>query len=360
MLYHLLYPLHIYFSFFNVFRYITFRTIYATVTALLLTLLLGPWLIKKLKELRIGQQVRGDGPSTHLKKTGTPTGGGILILFSVILSTCLWADLANQYVWMVIFSVCGMGAIGLFDDWKKIKGGSAKGISAKAKLGLQLIVASMVAFFLYLQPEVNTHLNIPFFKRLLPELGLLYAPFVVFVIAGSSNAVNLTDGLDGLAIGLVLIVSATYLLFSYITGHFGLSEYLKISFVSGAGELTVFCGAMVGASMGFLWYNSHPAEIFMGDVGSLSLGGSLGTVAVITKHEILLAIVGGVFVIEALSVILQVGSFKLRGKRVFKMAPLHHHFEAIGWPETKVTMRFWVISAVAAAVGLVIALWGRG
>lgn len=352
MLYLLLYPLHEYFTLLNVFRYITFRTIYASVTALLLTLLLMPLLIRKLQERRIGQYVRDDGPATHMKKSGTPTGGGILILFAVSVATGLWADLANQYIWVVLFSLVGMGGIGLLDDWKKISGGSARGIRAREKLILQIIIALIVAVYLYCLPGVNTHLSIPFFKRLVPDLGVLYIPFVVFVITGASNAVNLTDGLDGLAIGLVLIVSATYLLFAYITGHFGIAEYLKISFISGAGELTVFCGALVGASMGFLWYNTHPAQIFMGDVGSLALGGSLGTIAVITKHEILLAIVGGMFVVEALSVILQVGSFKLRGKRIFKMAPLHHHFELAGWAEPKVIVRFWIIGTVFALLAI--------
>jgi len=352
MLYLLLYPLHEYISLFNVFRYITFRTIYATVTALVLTLVLMPLLIKKLQARRIGQYVRDDGPATHLKKTGTPTGGGLLILFSVVVATGLWADLGNQYVWVVLFSLVGMGAIGLLDDWKKLSGASARGLRARKKFALQIVVATVVAVILYSMPSHSTHLSIPFFKRVLPDLGIWYIPFVVFVITGASNAVNLTDGLDGLAIGLVLIVAATYLLFSYSTGHAGIAQYLKITFVSGAGELTVFCGALVGAGMGFLWFNSHPAEIFMGDVGSLALGGSLGTVAVITKHEMLLAIVGGVFVLEALSVMVQVGSFKLRRKRVFKMAPLHHHFELAGWAEPKVIVRFWIIGSVFALLAI--------
>jgi phospho-N-acetylmuramoyl-pentapeptide-transferase len=352
MLYHLLYPLHNYFIFFNVFKYITFRTIYATVTALLLTLFLGPLVINKLKKLRFKQSVRNDGPSTHLKKEGTPTAGGILILFSIIVSTLLWADLTNNYIWTVLFSLSGMGAIGFFDDWKKITKGNSRGISARKKLFLQTIVASAIAVYLFMQPEFNTHLSVPFFKKIVPDLSLFYIPFSILVIVGASDAVNLTDGLDGLAIGLVLVVSATYLLFSYITGHSGLSDYLKISYVSGTGEITVFCGAMVGASMGFLWYNSHPAQIFMGDTGSLALGGSLGAVSVITKHEVLLAIVGGMFVIECLSVIFQVGSFKIRGKRIFQMAPLHHHFELKGWAEPKVVVRFWIIGAILALIAI--------
>ncbi|MCX5894691.1 MAG: phospho-N-acetylmuramoyl-pentapeptide-transferase [Proteobacteria bacterium] len=352
MLYYLLYPLHTYFGFFNVFRYITFRTIYATVTAMLLTLILGPVLIEQLKKIKFGQYVREDGPSTHLKKEGTPTAGGILILFSVITSTCLWADISNRYVWVVLFALAGMGLIGLLDDWTKIKGKNSRGISARRKITLQIIVALIVAVYLYLQPDFNTHLSIPFFKNAVPDLGVFYILFAILVIVGSSDAVNLTDGLDGLAIGLVLIVSATYLLFSYITGHSKIADYLQISYIAGCGELTVFCGALLGASMGFLWYNAYPAQIFMGDVGSLSLGGSLGTVAVITKHEVLLAIVGGIFVVEALSVIFQVGSFKLRGKRIFQMAPLHHHLELKGWAEPKIIVRFWIVGAVLALLAI--------
>ncbi len=352
MIYNLLYPLNEYFSIFNVFKYITFRAIYATVTALLMTLLLGPVFIAKLKKIGCEQNVRDDGPSTHLVKEGTPTSGGLLILLSIIISSLLWADITNHYVWIMLFSLVGMGAIGFLDDYKKIKYGNSKGIKAKEKLFLQIIVASVIAVFLYLEPNFNTHLSFPFFKNILPDLGPFYPFFVVFVIVGASNAVNLTDGLDGLATGLVLIVSATYLLFAYITGHFGLAEYLKITHIPGTGELTIICGAMVGASMGFLWYNTHPAQIFMGDVGSLALGGSLGTIAVITKHEILLAVVGGVFVIEALSVIFQVGSFKLRKKRIFQMAPIHHHFELKGLAEPKIIVRFWIAGIVLALLAI--------
>jgi len=352
MLYYLLYPLRDHFIFFNVFKYITFRTIYATVTALLLTLILGPIVIRSLRELHFKQHVRDDGPATHLTKEGTPTAGGILILFSVIISTCLWADIANHYIWTVLIAVAGMGAIGLADDLKKIRQANSKGISAKKKISLQIVVATVVAIYLYLQPDFNTHLSVPFFKRVLPDLHLFYVPLAIFIIVGASNAVNLTDGLDGLAIGLVLIVSATYVLFSYITGHVVLSEYLKIAYISNSGELTVFCGALVGASMGFLWYNTYPAQMFMGDVGSLSLGGALGTIAVITKHEILLAIVGGVLVLEALSVIFQVGSFKLRKKRIFQMAPIHHHFELKGWAEPKIIVRFWIIGTILALLAI--------
>lgn len=352
MLYNLLYPLHEYFTIFNVFKYITFRTIYATVTALLMTLLLGPVFIAKLKKIGCAQNVREDGPATHLVKEGTPTSGGLLILSSIIMSSLLWTDITNHYVWIMMFSFIGMGAIGFIDDYKKIKFGNSKGVSARQKLALQAGVATVIALMLYMEPDFNTQLSIPFFKKILPDLGAFYPLFVVFVIVGASNAVNLTDGLDGLATGLVLIVSATYLLFSYITGHFGLAEYLKITYISGTGELTVICGAMVGACMGFLWYNTHPAQIFMGDVGSLALGGSLGTIAVITKHEILLALVGGVFVIEALSVIFQVGSFKIRKKRIFEMAPIHHHFELKGWAEPKIIVRFWIAGIVLALLAI--------
>ena len=352
MIYNLLYPLHEYFTVFNVFKYITFRAIYATVTALLLTLLLGPVFIAKLKKIGCAQNVREDGPSTHLIKEGTPTSGGLLILFSIIISSLLWADITNHYVWIMLFSLVGMGAIGFLDDYKKIKYGNSKGIKAREKLSLQIIVASVIAVLLYLEPNFNTHLSFPFFKNILPDLGVFYPFFVVFVIVGASNAVNLTDGLDGLATGLVLIVSATYLLFAYITGHYGLAEYLKVTYIPGTGELAIICGAMVGASMGFLWYNTHPAQIFMGDVGSLALGGSLGTIAVITKHEILLAVVGGVFVVEALSVIFQVGSFKLRKKRIFQMAPIHHHFELKGWAEPKIIVRFWIAGIVLALLAI--------
>jgi phospho-N-acetylmuramoyl-pentapeptide-transferase len=352
MLYYLLYPLHTEFILFNVFKYITFRTIYATVTALLLTLILGPFVIGLLRRSSFKQNVRSDGPSTHLVKQGTPTGGGILILFAIITSTLLWADITNRYVWIALLATVGMGAIGFLDDWKKIRHSNTRGITAREKLVLQTVVAAAVAIVLYCQAGFDAQLSVPFFKNFKPDLGIWYVPFAIFVIVGASNAVNLTDGLDGLAIGLVLIVSATYMVLSYMTGHAVLSEYLRISPISGAGELTIFCGAMVGASMGFLWFNAHPAQVFMGDVGSLSLGGSLGAVAVITKHEMLLAIVGGMFVIEALSVIIQVGSFKLRGKRVFKMAPLHHHFELTGWAESKIIVRFWIIGIVMALIAV--------
>jgi phospho-N-acetylmuramoyl-pentapeptide-transferase len=322
------------------------------VTALLLTLILGPLVIARLRKINFGQYIREDGPATHRKKEGTPTAGGVLLLFAIFTSTLLWADIANHYIWVVLFALISMGVIGFLDDWKKIKGRNAKGITARQKIILQTAVATLIAVYLYLQPNWNTQLSFPFFKNVLPDLGIFYLVFVVLVIVGCSDAVNLTDGLDGLATGLVLIVSATYLLFSYISGNVRISDYLQITYVSGCGELTVFCGALLGASMGFLWYNAYPAEVFMGDVGSLALGGSLGTVAVITKHEMLLAIVGGIFVVEALSVIFQVGSFKLRGKRIFQMAPLHHHFELKGWSEPKIIVRFWIAGAVLALLAM--------
>ena len=352
MLYHFLYPLHAHFTIFNVFKYITFRTIYATITALLLTLVLGPAIIALMERLQCRQYVREDGPRSHLQKAGTPTAGGLLVLLAIVVATGLWADLTNSAVWACLFCLCGMGAIGFLDDWRKISRRDSRGISARQKLGLQIVVAGIVALLIYLQPSFDTHLSLPFFKQVTPDLGVYYLPFAILVIVGASNAVNLTDGLDGLATGLVLIVAATYLVFTYMTGHAGLAEYLRISHVAGAGELTIFCGAMVGAAMGFLWFNSHPAAIFMGDVGSLALGGGLGTVAVITKHEMLLAIVGGVFVLEALSVILQVGSFKLRGKRIFRMAPIHHHFELKGWAEPKIVVRFWIIGTILALLAI--------
>jgi phospho-N-acetylmuramoyl-pentapeptide-transferase len=352
MLYHLLYPLHTGFSFLNVFRYITFRTVGATLTALLVSFILGPWLISKLGNLQIGQQVRDDGPQTHLKKQGTPTMGGSLIIFAIGISTLLWSDLMNRYVWFVLLVTIGFGVIGFIDDYLKVVKKNPEGLWPRYKMGGQLAVSAIVALFLYFQPSYNTILAFPFFKNLAPDLGLFYIPLVIFIIVGSSNAVNLTDGLDGLAIGPVMTASATYLLFAYLTGNVKIANYLQILYIPGVGELSIFCGAMVGASLGFLWFNTYPAQVFMGDVGSLALGGSLGTVAVITKQEILLAIVGGIFVMEALSVIFQVGSFKLRGKRIFRMAPIHHHFELKGWAEPKVIVRFWIISIILALVAI--------
>ncbi len=352
MLYHLLYPLHEVLTVFNVFRYITFRTIYATLTALIITLLLGPWSIKKLSSLKIGQYVRADIPGAHQEKEGTPTMGGLLILFAIGLATLLWADLTNRYVWIVLLSTFGLGFLGLIDDLEKLAKKNAKGLSVKAKASVQCAVALVVALLLYYHPDFNTYLTLPFFKDVAVNLDVLYIPFTMLVIVGSSNAVNLSDGLDGLAIGLTLIAAGTYLLFSYFTGNIRIADYLQISYVPGSGELSVFCGALIGAAMGFLWFNAYPAQIFMGDVGSLALGAAIGTVAAITKNEILLVIVGGAFVVEALSVILQVGSYKIRKRRIFQMAPLHHHFELQGWAEPKIIVRFWIIGIILALLAI--------
>jgi phospho-N-acetylmuramoyl-pentapeptide-transferase len=352
MLYHLLYPLHEAFTLFNVFRYITFRTIYAVLTALLITLIMGPWFIKKLRSFNVKQHIREDGPAAHINKQGTPTMGGILIIFSISLGTLLWGDLTNSYVWLALLTTWGLGAIGFIDDMKKRHSKSPKGVSARFKICGQVFLGLLLGTFLYLSPEFDKTLTLPFFKEISVNLGVLYIPFVILIIVGTSNAVNLTDGQDGLAIGLVLIVSVTYLLFSYFAGHSKISSYLQILYIPGSGELTVFCGALLGAATGFLWFNTYPAQVFMGDVGSLALGGAIGTVAIISKHEMLLAIVGGIFVAEALSVIFQVLSYKLRKKRIFHMAPLHHHYELKGWAEPKITVRFWIVGAILALVAI--------
>jgi phospho-N-acetylmuramoyl-pentapeptide-transferase len=300
------------------------------------------------------QQIRDDGPKSHMGKAGTPTMGGILIILSIALSIFLWGDLENIYIWVMILSLVGFGAIGFLDDYLKIIRKNHRGLRAYQKFGMQILLALFIGVFLYFNPKdpYTDVLSVPFFKKWLFDLGLFYIPFSVIVIVGSSNAVNLTDGIDGLAIGLVAIAVLANAVLVYLSGHKELAEYLQVLYLPGSGELTVFCGAMLGASLGFLWYNSYPADVFMGDVGSLGLGGSLGTLAVITKHEIVLAIVGGIFVIEALSVMLQVASFKLTGKRVFKMAPIHHHFELKGWPEPKVIVRFWIVGIMLALLSL--------
>lgn len=351
MLYHLLYPLHSYVSAFGVFRYITFRSIYATITALLISFIIGPWLIKRLQLLQIGQTIRRDGPESHFKKEGTPTMGGTLILLSIVLPTLLWADLSNQYVWIVLFVTVSFGAVGFVDDWRKVKEKNSKGLSARQKMLWLTLIACVATLLLYLS-GFKTTVAFPFFKTFRPDFGLFYIPFAVLVIVGSGNAVNLTDGLDGLAIGPMVIAAATYLIFAYAAGNYKVADYLQITGVNGAGELSVLCGAMVGAGLGFLWFNAYPAQVFMGDVGSLALGGALGTIAVITKQELILLVVGGIFVMEALSVIVQVTSFRLYGKRVFRMAPIHHHFELKGWPEPKVIVRFWIISILLALVAI--------
>ncbi|MCD6525518.1 MAG: phospho-N-acetylmuramoyl-pentapeptide-transferase [Desulfuromonas sp.] len=352
MLYHLLYPLHSEFSALYVFRFITFRTIYATITALVLSFLLGPWVIERLSSLQIGQTIRKVGPESHFKKEGTPTMGGTLILISIVLPTLLWADLKNGYIWIALLVTVGYGAIGFVDDYKKVKYKSSDGLSARYKMMWQLVIALLAAFLLFQFTPFEPVLSVPFFKGLQPELGLLYLPLILVVVVGTSNAVNLTDGLDGLAIGPMIIASGAYLLFAYLAGNARLASYLQISGVPGAGELSIMCGAMAGAGLGFLWFNTYPAQVFMGDVGSLSLGGALGIIAIIVKQELVLVIVGGIFVVEALSVIVQVLSFRFLGRRVFRMAPIHHHFELKGWPEPKIIVRFWIISIVLALIAL--------
>ncbi len=354
MLYNLLYSLHEWLSPFNVFRYITFRTALAVITAMLFSLILGPWMIKKLRRLSLTQHIRDDGPQAHIGKEGTPTMGGILIILCMVIALFMWGDLKNIYIWTMIVALVGFGAIGFIDDYLKIIRKSHKGLRAYQKFGLQIMLALLLGLFLYMNPKdpYNDVLSVPFFKKWLFDLGWIYIPFSVLVIVGSSNAVNLTDGIDGLAIGLVAVATIANAVLVYISGHKGLAQYLQVLYMPGTGELTVFCGAMLGASLGFLWYNSYPADVFMGDVGSLSLGGALGTLAIITKHEIVLAVVGGIFVIETISVIMQVISFKLTGKRVFKMAPIHHHFELKGWPEPKVIVRFWIVGIMLALLSL--------
>jgi phospho-N-acetylmuramoyl-pentapeptide-transferase len=354
MLYSFLYSLHDWFSPLNVFRYITFRTSLAVLSAMVFALILGPWIIKRLKRLSMTQQIRDDGPKTHMDKTGTPTMGGLIIILCILLSIFMWGDLKNMYVWVMIISLVGFGGIGFFDDYLKIVKKNHNGLRAYQKFGLQIAFAFLIGIFLYMNPKdpYADVLSVPFLKKWLFDFGWFYIPFSVIVIVGSSNAVNLTDGIDGLAIGLVAIAVLVNGVLVYISGHKGLAQYLQVLYLPGTGELTVFCGAMLGASLGFLWFNSYPADIFMGDVGSLGLGGSLGTLAIITKHEIVLAIVGGIFVIETISVMLQVASFKLTGKRVFKMAPIHHHFELKGWPEPKVIVRFWIVGIMLALLSL--------
>ncbi len=357
MLLYLLYPLHTYATIFNVTRYITFRTAAASLTALALSLALGPWMIRMLRDFQIGQVIRQEGPQSHHAKAGTPTMGGLLILTSALVPTFLWADLSNPYIWIAVIATSAFGAVGFADDYLKVVRRSHHGLIPRYKMGGQILVALAVGFGLVVLPRqnpplYNTRLIFPFFKNLIPDLGWFYIAFTVLVLVGASNAVNLTDGLDGLAISTFAVSAAAFTALAYVTGHAVLAQYLLLVRFAPAGELTVFCGALVGASLGFLWYNSYPAEIFMGDVGSLALGGALGTVAILIKQELLLPIVGGVFVIEALSVIIQVASFKLTGQRVFKMAPIHHHFELIGWSEPKVIARFLIMAIIFALFSL--------
>jgi phospho-N-acetylmuramoyl-pentapeptide-transferase len=355
MLYWLLYPLRDYSPLFNVFRYITFRSAYAMVTALLISFILGPWLIQTLRRMQGKVEVRVDTPESHQKKTGTPSMGGLLILASSVVPTLLWANLANRNVQLVLLATVWMAGIGFLDDYLKIVKKARHGLIGRYKIsgqiGLGLLIGSLLYFFPE-QPELATRTTVPFLKDVNPDLGLLYILFVVAVVAGSSNAVNLADGLDGLAIGLCALGFLAFAGLAYVSGNRVFAEYLNIPFVRGAGELTVFCMAMVGASLGFLWYNTHPAEMFMGDTGSLALGGALGAVAVLVKKEFLLVLVGGVLVAEALSVMIQVGSYRWLGKRVFRMAPLHHHFELLGWPETKIVVRFWIVAALLLMLSL--------
>ena len=354
----------------RLFGYVTFRTAFALITALLISLLLGPWMIHKLREMSIGQFIREDGPQSHQTKAGTPTMGGLLIVISIRVPTLLWANLRNVYIWIAMGSLVGFGAIGFYDDYTKMKKMRNLGLTARQKFALQVLVAMAIGFVLLLmnaKGQYTTAMNVPFFKAFKPDLvidafahnpwtfAIAFAPFYLFmvlVLVGSTNAVNLTDGLDGLAIGLMIIASSAMTALCYLAGHREFATYLELQRVPGSSELTIFCATMIGASLGFLWYNAHPAEVFMGDVGSLALGGSMGTVAVLIKQELLLPFIGGVYVMELLSVVIQVGSYKLRGKRVFKMAPIHHHFELLGWKESKVIARFWIMGLIMALFAL--------
>jgi len=356
MLYYLLYPLRDVIVGFNVFRYITFRTAFAALTALVISFILGPWLIERMRHIKLGQYIREEGPKSHQQKAGTPTMGGILINVAILIPTILWADIFNPYIWIVLFVTFAYGAIGFVDDYRKLAKKQNLGLRPKEKFSAQIVVALLAGLAIAYLPSIHnnysTVLTLPFIKNFRPDLGWAYIPFIIVIIVGASNAVNLTDGLDGLAIGSTLIAAVTYTVLTYAAGHFRIADYLRIAWVPQTGELAVFCGAMVGASLGFLWFNAHPAEIFMGDVGSLALGGAIGCLAVMIKQEILLVFVGGLFVLEALSVIIQVISFKTTGRRVFKMSTLHHHFELSGWRETKVVVRFWIIAIIFSLLSL--------
>jgi len=371
LLYWLLYQrLFAHFPPFRIFRYVTFRTAFASLTALFMGMIIGPAIIRQLRDFQIGQYIREEGPKGHQKKAGTPTMGGVLITIAIIVPTLLWADLSNTYIWLAIFSTIAFGAIGFADDYIKVVRKRNLGLTGRMKLVLQFLAAGFVGIALVTLTatrQYSTHLMVPFFKQFRPDLvietfrhyphvwWLAFIPFVLFVmlvLVGSSNAVNLTDGLDGLAIGCTVIAAGALTILTYLSGHVVFSEYLELQKMPQVAEVTVFCGAMVGSSIGFLWYNAHPAEIFMGDVGSLALGGAIGTVAVIIKQELLLPFIGGIFVLEALSVIIQVASYKLRKKRVFKMAPLHHHFELAGWSESKIIIRFWILALIFALFAL--------
>ncbi|ADK80675.1 phospho-N-acetylmuramoyl-pentapeptide-transferase [Sediminispirochaeta smaragdinae] len=353
MLKELLLPLVSRFSAFNVFQYITFRSAYAAVTALFISFLFGPWLIRKLKNRKAEQVIREDGPATHLAKSGTPTMGGLMILLSLSVSVLLWQDISNSFTWIALISLLGFGLIGFVDDYLKIFRKSSEGLQARFKFSAQVLLSLLIMVVLYINGNAHTTLlYLPFLKNPVLDMGLFYIPFGMLILVGTSNAVNLTDGLDGLASGLILLVGLPFAAISYISGRADFAAYLQIPYLPESAELTVLCFALAGASIGFLWYNAHPAEIFMGDTGSLSLGGVIGVIALMTKKEILLVIIGGVFVLEALSVIIQVVFFKLRGKRVFRMAPLHHHFEKKGWDETKVVVRFWILGGLFTILSL--------
>ena len=353
MLKEFLYPLVKIFTPFNVFQYLTFRSAYAALTTLLICYIFGPRIIEALKKLKVGQSIREDGPATHLKKAGTPTMGGTFIIFSVIIAMLIWMDLHSWRVWLTMGAFMAFGIIGFIDDYLKVTKHNSDGLPAKAKLAGQFVIALAVMLVLYIfGEEGSTYLYIPFFKNPVVDLGIFWIPFGVLLIMGESNAVNFSDGLDGLLAGLLILVFITLTILTYLTGRADFSEYLGIPYIVDAGELTVFCLAVVGACIGFLWFNSHPAEIFIGDVGSLSLGGVIAVISLIIKKEILLLIIGGVFVLEIASVIIQVASYKLRKKRVFKMAPIHHHFELSGWPETKVVIRFWILGGLFAIIAL--------
>ncbi len=340
---------------FNVFRYLTFRTGGAVITALLVAFVFGPAIIRWLKRQQgYGQPIRTDGPQSHLIKQGTPTMGGAMMLLGITIATLLWADLSNRYVWAVMSVTLGYGLIGFLDDYRKVTKRSSAGVAGKSKLILEILLAGAAAYWIttIAAPDLSGNLTVPFFKDVLLDLGIMYVPFAIFVIVGAANSVNLTDGLDGLAIVPVMIAAGVFVVISYLIGNIVFANYLQVHYVVGAGELAVFCGAIVGAGLGFLWFNAPPAMVFMGDTGSLALGGALGSVAVVTKHEIVLAIVGGLFVLETVSVIVQVASFKLTGKRVFRMAPLHHHYEEKGWAEPTIVIRFWIIAVILAVAGL--------
>ncbi len=357
MFYHFLYPLRDIFFGFNVFRYITFRAVGASVTAFLLSAMFGPPIIRKLRRLKVGERIRNSKEHEllyehHKGKEGTPTMGGILILLSVFFSVILWGDLSNRYVWMTMMATFWLGLVGFVDDYIKLAKKNSRGITATVKLTGQLVLGLIIGFILYSDPNIGDRLDIPFCKDVIVRLGSFYVFFTALVIIGSSNAVNLTDGLDGLAIGCVAVVAITYAVMSYISGHVTFSQYLQLTYIPQSGELAVFCAAIFGAALGFLWFNCHPADVFMGDTGALALGGAIGTIAVLIKKELLLLVAGGIFVAEALSVIIQVFSFRFRGKRVFLMAPLHHHFQLKGWAESKVIFRFLIVAIILAFISL--------